>query len=256
MPQTQALSTATDAHDARGSGVALIDAQGRIEWANAALATYLGESPEALTGVPLADLAQPAEWLLSDVPVAVGSHWLRPERIAAGDKTLLIVHDDTELQRLREENAALRLTDELTGLPNRRAISQALELQISRSRRYGNPLAVVLVHLGVAEEQVELLHDSADQLVLGVSRFLRDRLRWVDQIGRWEDNLFLLVLPETSREHAQHLTDKIHDELEGLRLPAPLETLRPHLGFGIATWDKGDDLRTLLRDASRELADA
>ncbi|RMG34419.1 MAG: diguanylate cyclase [Gammaproteobacteria bacterium] len=256
MPQTHALSPIQEHHDIPASGVALIDARGRIEWANDSFAERLGEPAESLPGVSLDDLAQQLDWLDADAPVAVGARHLLPERIPAGDKTLLVLHDVSELQRLREENAALRLTDDLTGLPNRRAITQALEQQISRSRRYGNPLAVVLVQLGVAEQQIELLGDSADQLALGIARFLRDRLRWVDQIGRWDDDLFLLVLPETTREDADQLTSKIHRELEALRLPAPLETLSPQLHFGIATWAKGDDLRTLLRTASRELGSA
>ena len=127
------------------------------------------------------------------------------------------MRDVTAEDDLRRENQLphqqiqdLKLTDDLTGLPNRRAISQAPELQISRSRRHRNPLSVVLVHIGLQDDQVELLRDSADPLVLGVSRFLRDRLRWVDQIGRWEENIFLLVLPETEQADARGLPRIFH----------------------------------------------
>ena len=249
-------------------GLALLDAEGRIEWVNDQLASLLGKDAESLTG--LAPEALPTEqqaWFSGNqTPLQArnpeGQNTLhRIERRAAGDKSLLVMRDVTAEDDLRRENRLLhqqiqdlKLTDDLTGLPNRRAISQALELQISRSRRYRNPLSVVLVHIGLQDDQVELLRDSADPLVLGVSRFLRDRLRWVDQIGRWEENIFLLVLPETEQADARGLVSKISSELSDMQLPPPLEGVKPVLSFGVGVWQKGDDLRTLLRSASQDLA--
>ena len=114
---------------------------------------------------------------------------------------------------------------------------------------------MVLAHVALHDDQVERLQGNPAPLVLGVSRFLRDRLRWVDQIGRWEDNIFLLVLPETEQEDARALLDKIGTEISNTTLPPPLEGINPVLSFGMGVWKKGDDLRTLLRAASRDLAD-
>lgn len=251
-------------------GLALIDAEDRLEWANASLASMLGTTPDALIGTAIGALPAEAQaWLSMDQQSLQWSdsqdrtHSLRPEIHRMGERTLVALHDITALQDLRTQNEHLRqqlldlkLSDDLTGLSNQRAIRQALELQISRSRRYNNPLSVVLVHVGLQDEQVELVREGADALILGVSRFLRDRLRWVDQIGRWDQNIFLLVLPETTLEDARGLVSKIRGELEGMELPPPLQALKPQLGFGIGIWEKGDDLRTLLRSASQDLADA
>lgn len=249
-------------------GIALLDSENRIEWVNDQFARLLGSSPDLLTGLAAEELPGNGATLLRNDqerlqwPVPEGTPlWLRVERHPAGDKSLVLACDVTAEENLRSENRQLRqqiqdlkLTDDLTGLPNRRAISQALDLQISRSRRYRNPLSIVLVHIGVADEQLELIQGSADSLVLTVSRFLRDRLRWVDQIGRWDENIFLLVLPETEKEDAEGLVNKISTEAAGLQLPPPLEEVRPLLGFGIGVWRKGDDLRTLLRSATQDLA--
>ncbi len=148
----------------------------------------------------------------------------------------------------------LKLTDDLTGLPNRRAITQALDLQVSRSRRYGNPLSVVLVAVGVHEQPVELMHDARDALVLAVSHFLRDRLRWVDQIGRWEEDRFLLILPETEREQTEGLVAKIEQEMDAFKLPVPLDGLGVKLRFGTAFWCRGNDRNTLIAAAEGQLA--
>jgi len=265
VPQADARPT----DDPATCGLALLGQDGCFEWLNPVLAGMLSSSIETLVGTHPATLStETRAWFsASDQPFRwVNAHgearWLLSQRHKLDDRTLLAVHDVTEETSLREENEALhrqlqdlRLNDNLTGLPNRRSIRQALEQQISRSRRYNNPLSVVLVTVSLQDEQVELVQESADSLVLGVSRFLRDRLRWVDQIGRWDDRVFLVLLPETTRGDANSLVEKIRSELSGLQLPAPLDTLRPALGFGIGVWDKGDDLRTLLQSASNDLAD-
>ncbi len=186
--------------------------------------------------------------------------WIRRESYRGDDGTrLLLLADVSDQERLAEENARLRqqvedlkLTDELTGLANRRAIAQALDLHVSRSRRYKNPLSTVLVAVDL-QKLASVRPLSTDPATLAVSRYLRDRLRWVDQIGRWEEDQFLLVLPETSEADARGLLDKIVNEQDSMQLPEPYDDLRPQLRFGLACWSKGDDMRTLLRKAHKDL---
>jgi diguanylate cyclase (GGDEF)-like protein len=248
-------------------GLLLLDRDHQIRWANRTLAEMLGSDPGALAGRRLADLDEPARQLLASEPQlfhdANRQRWMRRQARQTGDgERLLVLSDVSEQERLAEENARLRqqvedlrLTDELTGMPNKRAISQALELHVSRSRRYQNPLSVVLVHVDLNPlSGVKPL--SNDPVVLGVSRFLRDRLRWVDQIARWEEHIFLLVLPETTETDARVLLEKIGNEQEGMALPETYGQLRPRLTFGLACWQKGDDVRTLLRTALNDLREA
>lgn len=245
-------------------GLLTTGSDGRVGWANQAMAGILGITAAELAGRRLDDLPAAAGQLLHDEPQllhdAEAGRWLRRSvrRNAAGERLFLLA-DVTEQEQLAQENARLRqqvedlkLTDDLTGLANRRAISQALDLQVSRSRRYQNPLSVVLVQVDVqASGGVQPL--SADPVILAVSRFLRDRLRWVDQIARWDDSVFLLVLPETGEAEARGLLDKLSSEQDGIELPPGYEAARARLGFGLACWNKGDDMRSLLRHAALEL---
>lgn len=248
-------------------GIAVLDPQGRLQWTNPALSTLLdlghqGEGNSAPITLPEPLLqppgSQPHTFSLTDRRGRV--RWLQAESNQAEDNIFVLVRDVTEQQRLRQENErlrrqveALKLTDDLTGMPNRRAIAQALELQVSRSRRYRNPLSVVMARVGVEDPRPLANGDGLDKLVLSVSRFLRDRLRWVDQIGRWEDNLYVLVLPETSHEDAQNLVTNISNDQDAIHLPEPWSAIHPHLSFGIACWQKGDDMRTLLRKVAQDL---
>lgn len=248
-------------------GLLLLDANNKIRWANDTIAELLGVDVEALTGRRLGDLEEPTRQLLATEPQLfhdpARQRWMhRLARKNRDGERLLILSDVSGQEQLADENARLqqqvedlRLTDELTGLPNKRAISQALELHVSRSRRYQNPLSVVLVHVDLSPVSgVKPL--SGDPVVLGVSRFLRDRLRWVDQIARWEEHIFLLVLPETTDADARHLLDKVGGEQAAMALPEAYGQLRPRLSFGLACWRKGDDVRTLLRSALNDLRGA
>jgi diguanylate cyclase (GGDEF)-like protein len=245
-------------------GLLLQVGDGRIEWTNALAAELLGAGPAELAGRRPAELGETVQRILQDQPSLyhdpLSGRWLRRSiRHSGAGERLWLLSDVSGQEALAEENARLRqqvedlkLTDDLTGLPNRRAINQALDLHVSRSRRYLNPLSVMLVHVELAmQDAVQPL--SADPVLLAVSRFLRDRLRWVDQIARWEDNLFLLVLPETGEQEARGLLDKLASEQDSVVLPPEYQDLQPRLGFGLGCWKKGDDARTLLRQAVQDL---
>lgn len=245
-------------------GLLSLDADGRIAWLSDAMGDLLDMPSSELIGKSVAQLPQSAQSLLAAEPgvLQIGGIGRRVKRevyALADGQQLFSVLDVSTPERLAEENARLRqqvedlkLTDELTGMPNKRAISQALELHLSRSRRYLNPLSAVLVHIDLqSPDGIQPL--STDPAVLSVSRFLRDRLRWVDQIARWEDNLFLLVLPETTETDARSLLAKIAAEQDGMLLPELCGNVRPRLTFGLACWKKGDDMRTLLRHALNDL---
>jgi diguanylate cyclase (GGDEF)-like protein len=264
MNTDQASLQAPSTAQALDLGLVQFDAAGCIEWLNDGMRELLAIGSRELTGAQPKQLDAPIRQLLEAEPqlLQVGEngkcYQRRMQSLNDGQK-LLIVLDVTEHQRLIEDNARLLrqveelcLTDELTGLPNKRAIGQALDQHISRSRRYHNPLSAVLVHVGT-QSNADVQPMSIDPLILAVSRFLRDRLRWVDQVGRWDDNLFLAVLPETGIDDARRLLEKIHSEQDSLNVPDTFADARPTLSFGIGCWQKGDDLRTLLRSALQDL---
>jgi diguanylate cyclase (GGDEF)-like protein len=169
----------------------------------------------------------------------------------APGKTLKFFQDVTELMQLRQENERLRqqveeltITDSLTGLANRRALTNSLNAQVTRSRRYQNPLSLVAL---------ELVDDSRPaaeiepETILTASRFLRDRLRWVDVIGRWDHNQFFIILPETEEAHGLELLNNIVSEFPASN---PDMATSLHLQFGLAEWQKGCDSRKLMQLAA------
>lgn len=179
------------------------------------------------------------------------------------DTTLHYLQDMTELgavtrerDSLAEELARLSTRDTLTSLPNHKALWQALEPLISRSRRYENPLTLVRLRINAPTETDAAYGQGAhDMMMIKLAQTLRDQVRWADLVGRFDESEFLLILPETSAESAQTLIEKLRERICELRLTSERgDSFSITPLFGVASWQKGDDGRLLLKRAGDRLS--
>lgn len=265
--ETQAILEACPA------GVLVLAPDGRVRWLNQSLAAFLGEPPERLIGKSPEELTAPHLRALlalpelvyipgaGESPAPAGDRYLSCHSTRLGTATVGFFLDVTAEHALNEENATLaRLVrdhvprDPLTGLLNRHGLFQDLERHVARSRRYENPLAVLLLsprNLGGVEASAG--PEGAEGVLVGIAHMLRDQLRWADSIGRLEDTAeFTLVLPETDETAARGLADKLRRRLQTLRL-ADGRTLSVDVALGLAQWQRGDDASLLLRRARERL---
>lgn len=164
--------------------------------------------------------------------------------------TLAIRHEE-----LKNDFENVNVIDPITGLPNRRAMYQTLEPQVSRSRRYENPLSIIIMKLNnLNSVESNYGEHATNKMMVEISQMLNDQLRWADTIGRLEDDEFIFVLPETDSEASKNLISKVEDRLsdivlEDSNLPNILKTQ-----FGCASWEKGDDVGLLMRRAREQMA--
>ena len=156
-----------------------------------------------------------------------------------------------ERDRLLAQIQALSIKDGATGLLNRRGIFQALEPQVSRSRRYENLLSVLTLKITNYEALKQQFNtDELATLMLAISQTLNDQMRWADAIGRVDEDEILMVLPETEANTAQILADKIQTHLSELFVPALADkSFEICTRFGMAQWQKGEDVTLLMRRA-------
>lgn len=252
------------------AGIVVCAADGRIRWLNAGMADMLGEPAEALIGRGRNDFSAPHLRALLELPELLyvpahhGDRYLSCRRTRLGEATVGFFIDVSGEHALSREIAELaRLVrdhvprDPLTGLLNHRGLHQDLERHAARSRRYANPLAVMLL---VPRDFAgyERTHGPAasQNLLVEISRMLRDQTRWADSIGRLEDTAeFTLILPETDEAAARKLADKLRRQLRALRLEGG-ECVEVEAAFGLAQWRKGDDAGMLLRRAREQLETA
>lgn len=268
---TQASSMTRQTLQDAPCGVMFFDQNGAISWLNPALEEMLGLTADQLLGQTREQFPFTSHRGLfkeSGLMHLFGSgveqeRWLRCTAITppATDPDMQQVKffdDVTELVQLQEENQYLNrqvqelaITDELTGLANRQALTRALNSQVARSRRYQNPLTLAVIQLSDKGGAAPI----PDEVILEVSRYLRDRLRWVDTIARWEESQFILILPETNLQQGHDLMDKMLAGFSELALPAPQMADSLQLQFGLAEWCKGQDARLLMKQAFTHLAE-
>jgi diguanylate cyclase (GGDEF)-like protein len=117
---------------------------------------------------------------------------------------LLIERDD--LKKL-ELNAA---TDSLTGLYNRRFFQDTFEKELTRAKRYGHPLSLVMLDLHRFKEVNDQHgHPRGDEVLRAVAATLRKSLRTSDSAFRIGGDEFSLVLPQTDSTQALALSKRI-----------------------------------------------
>ena len=101
-------------------------------------------------------------------------------------------------------------TDPLTGLPNRRAMNDRLRSEWQRASRYGSPLALLLIDIdGLKRINDERGHGEGDRLLRNAATAIRQTLRTTDFGARWGGDEFSIVAPQTAREAAQRLAQRL-----------------------------------------------
>jgi diguanylate cyclase (GGDEF)-like protein len=133
----------------------------------------------------------------------------------------LMKHVRAQRLGLRESGArAERLAriDELTGLPNRRAFSEALATEIARARRFGSPLSLIIGDLddfkGINDTHG---HPAGDACLVAMADALRGTLRQYDTCFRWGGDEFALLLPETTAADAEQVVWRLAAAVGGCR---------------------------------------
>jgi len=222
----------------------MIDGNGSV-WSK--LGDLLGLEPERLAGTSLDEL--PFLRVADKTVEPLFASRARPDsrlRIVANDagagRRVVLVTDVTGIvdgvKRLDLE--ALSRTDLETGLLTTKALFQQLLTEVSRCRRYGNQLGLVMIGLPAHNSERRVDTDIVGRLA---SR-LGDNLRWVDYAGRLEEESFAIILPETDLTATHRVVDKLRPLLNDVIVDTG-DVLR----FGVADWRVEDDASGILARA-------
>lgn len=140
------------------------------------------------------------------------------------------IHDGTSEQHI---NLSQAFFDPQTGMYNRLSMSRRIEEEISRMKRNGEKLSLLLLKFPNA---------SQDQLK-HIADMLRVHLRVMDIVGNYKDGQFLALLPETSLENARLAANRLQNALSGWNLGTEAEI---QLLFNIAEASEEDNVNALL----------
>ena len=231
-------------------GLAFIDRQQRIQWVNAEFAAMLARSQDSLQGHPMRALPFALLSTVQEVTTPFGKAMLlqrelKQEPLIGRVLQLLPVHG-VRLAAAEDVSGKFQLPA-APGLLAREAGLQRLVTEISRSRRYDNPLSCIMARIEASTA------DDTRVAVETLVAILKDQLRWVDVLVHWEADYLLVVLPETSAEAGFLLRDKLQQALTSGWLQDD-HSIAIH--WGLATWRRGDDALRLIgraQSASRSV---
>jgi diguanylate cyclase len=138
----------------------------------------------------------------------------------------------------------LAVTDELTGLPNRRAWYRQLDLALARAGRTGQPISVLMLDVdGLKHVNDHKGHTVGDRLLEAVSRLWTSELRSTDLLGRIGGDEFGVILELTGPATALEVIARLDHSLAG----------HHSASTGVAVWDGSEDSTALVARADADM---
>ncbi|MFT4242120.1 MAG: diguanylate cyclase [Acidovorax sp.] len=159
-----------------------------------------------------------------------------------------------ELAQALARISSIATRDELTGLLNRRAMLELMELEHRRSLRNGRPL--VLAQLDIDHfKPINDTHGHAtgDRALQAFADTVRANMRDTDVLARWGGEEFVLMLADTQPDDARALLDRIRLAVAALALPTTSGPLRMTVSAGLAQHLPGDAVEHTLERADQAL---
>jgi diguanylate cyclase (GGDEF)-like protein len=160
-----------------------------------------------------------------------------------------------ENARLHDLVQRQAITDDLTGLVNRRRFLAVLDTEVERAAQLGSGIGIVLIDLddfkGVNDR---FGHHSGDRVLAAFGRLLQEHIRDVDLAARLGGEEFALLLPEVEGRDAVSVAERLRRSLSE-RPIASVEgnVLSSTASFGVAQYRQGDSGEDLLRLADDAL---
>ena len=132
----------------------------------------------------------------------------------------------------------LAITDSLTGLYNRRHFMNVAGAEFERARRYGRPLAVLLVDI----DHFKAVNDTyghliGDATLRTVTAAMRRSLRRVDLLGRFGGEEFVALLPETGGQGARIVAERIRSLVEATPTETERGPIRVTVSLGLGSFE-------------------
>lgn len=180
--------------------------------------------------------------------IALG--WRTSERMAPARVTsLMSTLASDAIRAIERADLLVRLddltrTDELTGLPNRRALNEALPREMERGRREGRGLCLAMMDLDHFKRYNDAFgHPAGDRLLATAATTWRESLRsGTDLLARYGGEEFAVILPTTA--------GAAHETLERIRTTTPDGQT---VSIGLAAWDSQEPMEDLIARADGAL---
>lgn len=157
-----------------------------------------------------------------------------------------------ELERRQEALRELSITDDLTGLKNRRHALERLEVERARVRRDGGQVSVLLLDVDEFKSVNDLFgHAVGDEVLRSLAAVIRRSVREYDLVARVGGDEHLVVLPDAGLDEAEAVARTLHHACRGVSVGDGSRRLT--VSIGVATLHGDEPTSDLLSRADRGL---
>ncbi|MFM4773421.1 diguanylate cyclase [Aeromonas caviae] len=167
---------------------------------------------------------------------------------------ILVVHQRGRTRKMQR----LAMTDELTGIHNRRQIQAKGRKWFIQAREEGKPLCVLLLDIDHFKRVNDTLgHHVGDRVLTVVAQCIESQLRSLDRVGRNGGEEFLVLLPDTRLDEAAEVAERIRQEVARLAIEEVPADHPIRISIGCAEYKREDDnLGELIRRADEAMYEA
>ena len=159
--------------------------------------------------------------------------------------------------RLYAQMTDLARTDALTGLANRRSFDERLGIEIARGDRYRRPCALLALDVDHFKRVNDTHgHQAGDAVLKSLAALLRERARaGIDIAARVGGEEFAVLLPETDRDGALGIAERIREDVERSTIQiAEGATIGVTVSIGVCCYpDRAGSADALIRNADQAL---
>lgn len=128
-------------------------------------------------------------------------------------------------------------TDQLTGLPNRRAFDEQFARLIGETDRYGGAMALVLVDIDFFKKVNDTYgHEAGDRTLKAVGAALAAERRTTDFVARLGGEELAVLLPQTDQQGALEVAERLRQQIAALRVKSAAGEVRVTASFGVAMY--------------------
>ncbi|NWF64515.1 MAG: diguanylate cyclase [Chloroflexi bacterium] len=176
--------------------------------------------------------------------------------MAAGEfaKQVAITIENT---RLLQESRSLAITDELTGVYNRRGLLQLGEFEFQRARRINRPISLMLFDIDHFKKINDAHgHPIGDQILRQLAQICSQLSRATDLAARYGGEEFTILLAETNHDIARIIGERLRSAIMKHPFHTEAGDLSVTVSIGIAEADKKDNLESLIKKADTALYQA
>jgi len=165
---------------------------------------------------------------------------------------------ESEGQHLNDELTRvhiLSLTDDLTGLSNRRAFVRRLEDEVSRVQRYGSPLSLALIDMDYFKSINDKLgHPAGDEVLRTFANNILSIFRHHDMVARYGGEEFAILLPNTDIEGSRRALEKVRARTATSHFQVHGESMSmPTFSAGLALYKPGETPGDLIERTDKAL---